>query len=498
MSIKSMLCLNRHAAFTFAVFVGALALDIGSAEAVPAFARKYQANCSLCHTSVPRLASFGQQFKENGYQMPGSADGGSTGKLVFEGEQGPVTLDTISQMMAVRIRGDILNPSFRSTTSDMDDAGTRTGTDIKLPTIVNLFFAGTARENLSFFLEAEYNEYEADKKVGFERAFLVFDNLGGQSLANVQVGKFDPSGLFAFPTHRQQLNPIPVSAETDAFPPKIGRVPLLPLAFSSKMFGLTKGSAYEGKEGYAILPFEPFLYNAPSQKGVSIHGRPMGFGSGFLYQVGVAQNDKASSTREENRFDSYVMGRYDWLTSSGAAMQMSAFYYNAPDAAFASLNPGSGAVYALAPTDITRYGIGARAQWGKFDAYATYIIDEIDTPTFSTMMLNSSQWETKGKGFSAEVDWRMDKNWMLGMRYDWMAPGGLSYLPSMMNQTKLNIQSSFLAPIIKYYPSPNIGLYARAHFNLEGSAKTPIGGGTDEHPASNLENMFTLGVDMAF
>lgn len=179
-------------------------------------------------------------------------------------------------------------------------------------------------------------------------------------------------------------------------------------------------------------------------------------------------------------------------------MQMSAFYYNAPDAAFATVNPGSGEVYALAPTDITRYGIGARAQWGKFDAYATYIIDEIDKPTFAMAGPNSSKWDTTGKGFSAEVDWRMDKNWMLGVRYDWMAPGGLSYLPMAMNQTKLNIQSSFLAPIIKYYPSPNIGLYARAHFNLEGSAKTPIGGGTDEHPATNLENMFTLGVDMAF
>ena len=41
------------------------------AEAIPAWARKYNADCSLCHyPSVPRLNAIGQRFRRAGYRMP--------------------------------------------------------------------------------------------------------------------------------------------------------------------------------------------------------------------------------------------------------------------------------------------------------------------------------------------------------------------------------------------------------------------------------------------
>lgn len=490
-------------AFGCAMAAVLFASGIGTAEAVPAFARKYQANCALCHTNEPRLAPFGQQFKENGYQMPGSADGGTTAKTVLEGEQGPVTIDDVSNIMAARIRADIQQVSFEQETTAMKTAGVREDVDFETPRIINMFIAGTARENLSYFTEIEYNTGEGpDPSLKFERAFLQFSSLGGkQGVANLQVGKFDPSGLFAFPTHRQQLNPIGPAAETDAFPPTINRIPLLPLAFSSKMFGLTKGSAFDGSEGFAILPFEPFLYNAPNQTGIAIHGRPGGFGSGFMYQLGIAVNDKVTTDgTKENRYDSYLMGRYDWTTSGGKAMQVSAFYYTAPDAAISTLNMSGNVIYADKATDIDRWGVGARAQWGAWDIYGAYVADQIDAPTWANsgnMMASNSVWETDGSGLSLEADWRMNNNWMLGVRYDQMSPGGLEKLP-MGSTEPLNVDASFIAPILKYYPSPNIGLYARAHVNLESNKKNPIGGGTDEHPATNLSSLFALGVDMAF
>ncbi len=39
------------------------------ANAIPAFARKYAATCTTCHTAWPKLNSFGRQFKENGYKF---------------------------------------------------------------------------------------------------------------------------------------------------------------------------------------------------------------------------------------------------------------------------------------------------------------------------------------------------------------------------------------------------------------------------------------------
>ncbi|HHS82539.1 MAG TPA: hypothetical protein ENJ68_03370, partial [Devosia sp.] len=271
-------------------------VQIGDANAIPAFARKYQANCALCHTSEPRLTVFGQQFKENGYQMPGSADGGETAKDILEGAQGPVSVDKISNIMAIRIRADVQRASFKEVTEEMKNQNVREQWDVDVPRIVNLFFGGTATKNLSYFMETEFNTQEGgEPAVRFERTFLIFSNLGGkQGVANLKIGKFDPSGLFSFPTHRQQINPVGPVAEGNVFPPEINRVPLLPLAFASKMFGLTKGPSYEGNEDYALLPVQPYLYNAPVQTSVSLYGRPMGFGSPFMYQIGMAVNDKVS------------------------------------------------------------------------------------------------------------------------------------------------------------------------------------------------------------
>ena len=144
-----------------------LVVGMGQASALPAFARKYQANCALCHTNEPRLTPFGQQFKENGYQMPGTSDGGTTAKHIFDGAQGPVTVDDISKMMAVRIRADIQRPSFKQETDAMKEDGVRSDVDIMVPKIINLFFAGTAKENLSYYSEVEYNATEPEASLKF-------------------------------------------------------------------------------------------------------------------------------------------------------------------------------------------------------------------------------------------------------------------------------------------------------------------------------------------
>jgi len=52
--------------------IGAVAMlsAATSANAIPAFARKYQTNCSSCHTAYPALNRAGRKFKEAGYRFP--------------------------------------------------------------------------------------------------------------------------------------------------------------------------------------------------------------------------------------------------------------------------------------------------------------------------------------------------------------------------------------------------------------------------------------------
>ena len=46
-------------------------------HAIPAFARKYRVSCLVCHSAVPRLNAFGEQFAANGFEFaPGERKSG--------------------------------------------------------------------------------------------------------------------------------------------------------------------------------------------------------------------------------------------------------------------------------------------------------------------------------------------------------------------------------------------------------------------------------------
>lgn len=53
-------------------FIGvSLAMAPPEASAVPAFARIYQTECTLCHVAYPKLNEFGIKFRANGYRLEG-------------------------------------------------------------------------------------------------------------------------------------------------------------------------------------------------------------------------------------------------------------------------------------------------------------------------------------------------------------------------------------------------------------------------------------------
>ncbi len=51
-------------------------LIINTAQAIPAFARKHQTECSNCHNAWPALNSVGRKFKENGYRLARDEESG--------------------------------------------------------------------------------------------------------------------------------------------------------------------------------------------------------------------------------------------------------------------------------------------------------------------------------------------------------------------------------------------------------------------------------------
>jgi hypothetical protein len=57
------------------VVLGFVFLARAPAEAIPAFARRYQLPCHFCHDGYPKLSVLGEQFKERGYRLENDVSG---------------------------------------------------------------------------------------------------------------------------------------------------------------------------------------------------------------------------------------------------------------------------------------------------------------------------------------------------------------------------------------------------------------------------------------
>jgi hypothetical protein len=128
----------------FALFVLAAVLtDCGTAKAIPAFARKYGMPCSSCHEAWPKLSPFGQQFKDNGYQMGNDRDA----PIFQQAAYWPISL-RITPNWHVETANHVVvdGPNESSTVANIKTNGfDYTGMD--------LLTAGTLAKNISFLWE---------------------------------------------------------------------------------------------------------------------------------------------------------------------------------------------------------------------------------------------------------------------------------------------------------------------------------------------------------
>lgn len=102
-------------------------------SAIPAFARKYNADCTLCHSpAIPRLNRTGLRYRWGGYRMPNE----------FGKKQ---DMSKVGNFLALRGRGRILyeNPGTGKTKSEIQWHDT------------TIFYAGALTENISAFNEIE-------------------------------------------------------------------------------------------------------------------------------------------------------------------------------------------------------------------------------------------------------------------------------------------------------------------------------------------------------
>lgn len=161
---------------------------VGAAKesfAIPAFARRYKTACTTCHVLIPKLNKFGKAFKNNGYRIPPKDEafvkipdvklGDEEWKEVWPKGFWPARLPGFPPI-ALRMDGDFLINPGAEITSDFD-----------IPREIEILAGGNAGSGFSYFFELAFENEE----FVLERAFAQFDRIGGNTLFNLKIGRFE-------------------------------------------------------------------------------------------------------------------------------------------------------------------------------------------------------------------------------------------------------------------------------------------------------------------
>lgn len=164
--------------FCTILFLSVLAISFmaytESANAIPAFARKYSMSCTTCHAPVPKLKDYGDDFAGNGFVLE---DKDAPRYFVQTGDE---HLDLIRDFpLGFRMDGYI---KYQSAT-DRD-------VDLSAPYLLKLLSGGSLTKNLAYYFYFYFSE--RGEVAGVEDAYLMFNNLFDAEL-DVYLGQFQIS-----------------------------------------------------------------------------------------------------------------------------------------------------------------------------------------------------------------------------------------------------------------------------------------------------------------
>lgn len=166
---------TSFARLTILVATALFIIPVKNAEAIPAFARKYQISCQVCHTpAMPRLKAFGAEFANNGFRM---TEYQSPRYFV---ETGDDRLSLFRELpLAIRLEG--------HTTLNFENEGT---IDFAAPFVVKILSGGELTDKLSYYFYFLMNE--TGTVVGLEDAFMMYHDFLGTGI-NLFIGQFQVS-----------------------------------------------------------------------------------------------------------------------------------------------------------------------------------------------------------------------------------------------------------------------------------------------------------------
>jgi hypothetical protein len=147
-----------------------------TASAIPAFAKKTGLRCSACHEAWPKLNTFGQAFRDNGYQIGNERDS-------------PRYVSPLYWPAGIRYTPQWHRELNTAQAADQSSKGVRPvstqGFDLSG---IDLWTAGVLEKDISFVV---LPSSDSSGNFHFESGWVRFDNLFKTPFANVKVGKFE-------------------------------------------------------------------------------------------------------------------------------------------------------------------------------------------------------------------------------------------------------------------------------------------------------------------
>ncbi len=475
---KTLTCRSLRMGVGVALVVAASALTAswfkGEAQAIPAFARKYNMACSNCHVSgFPKLNDFGNRFRDQGYQMNTEEDEPANTHFAYW----PLSLRTsLGYQYSSASRLAVGSPATDRAYATSGSFGF-TGLDI-------LSF-GTITKNVSYGIvylpglrSAGFNTGSTTSDSDLEYAFVRFNNIADSSLLNVRLGK-----------HELDL---PFSEK---------RSPTLNSQFA--IYHYVPGSRFGGvianPSGNPAYANANDLALGDNHLGVEVMGwkESEATDGTFRYSVSVISNSNLNQTVSGGGRNVMVYGHATqsfggYGFTEGHRVGVFGMYGQAPTVANAASASGS-PITGTGQASKTFYRLGAdvsaTALDGNLNVFGAYMLAEDGKDLFSTQGVVNAQ-NARWHGGFVEADYNVTLPLVLYYRYDLIR--NTKQGDAAFDKQFGNVDAHTLAVRHHFLVSKRMGAAFHAEYSHIRTAKT--GAFNDDQVA----NVFFTGVDLSF
>ncbi len=153
-----------------------LIIVYSDAQSIPAFARKYNMSCKVCHAPFPKMKPYGEDFAANGFQLPGKEP------PRFEKKTGDDLL-LLMRELPLALRFELFGQY---------ENGRNVNEDFRTPYALKIMSGGNIFKDVSYYIYFFLSE--RGEVAGIEDAFVSFNNLFSDKVdLDLTIGQYQVS-----------------------------------------------------------------------------------------------------------------------------------------------------------------------------------------------------------------------------------------------------------------------------------------------------------------